>query len=157
MLGTVEEYDPATDTWTARADMPTARALVTVEAVGGRIYAIGGGSSPAAGESSVEEYDPTTDSWTARAPMPSPRSSLCSGVVAWVIYVIGGANGNASSTVEEYAPATDTWSAAIAMPRARWGLSCAVDGSVYAIGGAFEVTVPHPGEPTNEEYDPDSP
>jgi N-acetylneuraminic acid mutarotase len=39
---TVEEYDPATDTWTARADMPTARWGLSASVVNGKIYAIGG-------------------------------------------------------------------------------------------------------------------
>jgi hypothetical protein len=39
---TVEEYDPATDTWTKKADMPTARELLSTTAVDGKIYAIGG-------------------------------------------------------------------------------------------------------------------
>ena len=42
MASTVEEYDPATDTWTKKADMPTARWRLSTRAVNGKIYAIGG-------------------------------------------------------------------------------------------------------------------
>ncbi|MFQ5884659.1 MAG: kelch repeat-containing protein [Thermoplasmata archaeon] len=38
----VEEYDPATDTWTRKADMPTARCLHSTSALNGSIYSIGG-------------------------------------------------------------------------------------------------------------------
>ena len=41
-LSTVEEYDPATDTWTRKADMPTARSGLVTCAVNGKMYAIGG-------------------------------------------------------------------------------------------------------------------
>jgi hypothetical protein len=38
----VEVYDPATDTWTKKPDMPTARGELSACAVGGKIYAMGG-------------------------------------------------------------------------------------------------------------------
>ena len=41
----VEEYDPETDTWTKKADMPTDRAYLSSSAVNGKIYAIGGYTS----------------------------------------------------------------------------------------------------------------
>jgi hypothetical protein len=37
----VDEYDPATDKWTKKADMPTARYWLSTSSVDGRIYAIG--------------------------------------------------------------------------------------------------------------------
>ncbi len=55
-LSTVEEYTPATDTWTKKADMPTPRTCYT-SAVNGKIYAIGGFDGNKA-ISTVEEYDP---------------------------------------------------------------------------------------------------
>ena len=59
-LTTVEEYDPATDTWATKAPMPTPRwNLGVATASNGKIYAIGGfnGSLLA----TVEEYDPATN------------------------------------------------------------------------------------------------
>ena len=41
-FSTVEEYDPATDTWTKKADMPTGRFALSTSVVNGKIYAIGG-------------------------------------------------------------------------------------------------------------------
>ncbi len=41
-VGTVEEYDPATNTWRARASMPTPRNHATAGAVNGKAYVIGG-------------------------------------------------------------------------------------------------------------------
>ena len=41
-LSTVEEYNPAMDTWTKKADMPTAREFLSTSAVKGKIYTIGG-------------------------------------------------------------------------------------------------------------------
>ena len=54
-------YDPATDKWTEKPDMPTARQFLTTSAVGGKVYAIGGAiPAPNVGDialSTVEEYD----------------------------------------------------------------------------------------------------
>ena len=42
VLGAVEEYDPATDTWTRKADMPNPRSGTAAASVKGKIYLIGG-------------------------------------------------------------------------------------------------------------------
>src|SRR5439155_1119289 len=41
-VGTVEEYDPATNTWRARSPMPTARNHAAIGVVNNKIYVIGG-------------------------------------------------------------------------------------------------------------------
>ncbi len=53
-LSTVEVYDPASDRWTTKRNMPTARLALTSAAASGKIYAIGG----IRGLTTVEEYDP---------------------------------------------------------------------------------------------------
>ena len=101
VLSTVEEYDPETDTWTRKADMPTPRNVHAASVVNGKIYVIGG--SPDA--SRVEEYDPKTDTWTRKANLPTPRGTLSCSVVNGYIYAIGGNPSNTSqglSTVEAY-------------------------------------------------------
>jgi hypothetical protein len=60
---TLFQYDPATDTWTAREDMPYEVATAAVSTVDGRIYLIGGSSEwpPSAVISTVWEYTPSPD------------------------------------------------------------------------------------------------
>ena len=41
-LATVEAYDPATNTWTTKASMPTPRFGLAVGVVNGILYAVGG-------------------------------------------------------------------------------------------------------------------
>ena len=75
-VGTVEEYDPETNTWRERSPMPTPRNHAAIGAVNGKIYVIGGRVGAAfiglaSDISVVEEYDPATDKWSAtRARMP---------------------------------------------------------------------------------------
>jgi len=138
---TVEVYDPATDTWTRRADIPTPRSMAATSAVDGKIYVIGGvmGSVGGSGMSTVEEYDPATDTWTRKANMPTGRKGLSTSVVNGRIYAIGGFTGMATtfSTVEEYDPATDTWTKKAEMPTARgFSPTSVVNGIIYSIGGS---------------------
>ena len=57
-MPTVEEYDPATDTWMRMADMPTPRFLLAVQAVDGEVYAVGGATSDYTSLSAMEAFTP---------------------------------------------------------------------------------------------------
>ena len=157
-IATVEMYDPKTDTWTQKADMPTAR-RTSASVVDGKIYAIGGGKShkrrigPGWGWETiklptVEMYDPITDTWTPKADMPAPRSAATC-AVSGKIYLIGGANKkqHRSEIVDVYDPATDTWARAKSMNHARSGAAISVvDGKIYVMGGTGWPQIPnHPG------------
>jgi N-acetylneuraminic acid mutarotase len=149
------------DTWTQKAPMPTARALLSSSVVDGKIYAIGGRQySSSSASSAVEQYDPATDTWTTKAPMPTARQWLSTSAVNGKIYAFGGTPRTyqpALSTVEEYDPATDTWTEKASMPTARFVFSTsAVDGKIYAIGGVLRATTggAEPRSSAVEAYDP---
>jgi N-acetylneuraminic acid mutarotase len=157
VFSTVEEYDPAIDTWTTKSEMPTARVCHHASVVDGRIYIIGGSDASTPDDRShvrtVEEYDPATDTWTQKGDMPASRAAGFTSVVAGKIYLIGGYGG--SQRVEEYDPSTDTWTTKSEMPSARRSLSTnAVDGKIYAFGGYVPGVSSHPGVTTVEVYDP---
>ena len=128
------------DTWTAKADMLTARWGLSTSVVDGIIYAIGGGSNTA--RTAVEAYDPAADKWTPKAKMPTERMELSTGVVNGKIYAIGG-TGNPwpapVAAVEEYDPVADKWTKKTDMPTPRGALAASVvDGIIYVIGGMDE-------------------
>jgi N-acetylneuraminic acid mutarotase len=140
-VGVVEEYDPATDTWRARASMPTPRNHAVAGAVNSKIYVIGGRAGAAfisSGSSNVdvvEEYDPATDTWgSARARMPSARSAMAAGVDEGRIYVTGGEGQDAQRmytfrALEAYDPGSNTWTVLPSMPVSRHGLAGGVVGN----------------------------
>ena len=100
-LKVVEEYNPASNTWTTKAPMPTTRSDLAAAEVGGKIYAIGGYPN----RTVVEEYDPASDTWTTKAPMPTGRHELAAAAVGGKIYAMGGASSGAFlNVVEEYTP-----------------------------------------------------
>ena len=51
----VESYDPNTNTWTSRAPLPRPRHGLGAVTVNGRVYVIGGGTTPGGSRSSANE------------------------------------------------------------------------------------------------------
>jgi len=170
------EYDPANDSWKALAPMPTRRGSPVAVTVGGRIYVIGGASTPPNQDEpavlptrphvalgTVEEYDPATNTWKSRTSMPTPRNHATAGAVNGKIYVIGGRIGAAfigvasnTDVVEEYDPATDRWGAVRArMPSARSATASGVyNGCIYVTGGEGQTTQYMMTFRSLEAYDP---
>lgn len=139
-LGTVEEYDPATNSWRARTPMPTPRNHSGIGVVGGKIYVIGGRTGAAfigvgANSDIVEEYDPVTDAWgPIKARMPTPRSAVAYATYKDRIYIAGGEFQDerlmaAFWVVEAYHPATNSWTTLPRMSVPRHGLAGAAIGN----------------------------
>jgi PKD repeat protein/N-acetylneuraminic acid mutarotase len=136
---TLRIYDPASDTWTTGAPMPTARWYGAAGVLNGLLYVVGGegGGCPGPTFHTVEAYDPVTNTWLTKAPMPTARYYLGVGVVDGILYTVGGADHSGIfHTVEAYDPVANTWTTKAPMPTARYALTVAVaDGILYAIGG----------------------
>jgi len=161
-LGTVEEYDPATNTWATKAPMPSARlGLAVATASNGKVYAVGGfangdGSPPYI----VQEYDPSANAWNTKASLPTPRYYLgLAPAPNGKLYAIGGIDyraGANSTASEEYDPSTNTWTSRSPMPTARAALAMATapNGRLYAIGGYDNKPYPSNYTTLVEELDP---
>jgi hypothetical protein len=153
VLAETELYDPATDTWSLLAPMPTPRrgagaAFVPGPGVaGGRlgsVYVIGGsdGLGPHAGTplDANEAFDVEVGVWVRRAPLLRPQMDIYA--TLWFpgnnsIYVFGGYNGvGVDDAVQVYDPATDTWSVGAPMPSKRSNAIAGIcGGRVHVIGG----------------------
>ena len=141
-LATVEAFDPATNAWTTKASLLTARAgLAAVTGPDGLIYAIGGQNSTAGPLDTVEVYNPATNAWAPGSSLPAARYNLAAAVGPdGLIYAIGGhdVNGGQQSTVYSYDPATAApWAVQTSLPSPLFSLAADTgpDGLVYAIGG----------------------
>ena len=120
-VGTNEEYDPATDTWTYKASMPTPRDYFAIAAYGNKIYCIGGAIGFTVDEwglfhsyitSGVNEmYDTVTDTWETKTPWPNVGTKMQAHVVNGEIYVIHG------SMPYVYDPENDSWATKTRMPK----------------------------------------
>ena len=153
-VATAYRYDPAADTWTELAPMPTPRGALGVAAIGEDIYAVGGiGESGDTG--TVEVYDTATNSWSVQASLPTPRDHLAVAAVDGRLYAIGGRlNGSYSNNVgntDVYDPSTDQWTLVAPLPTPRSGIAAAViNKRIYVVGGEAPEGTFH----TNEAYSP---
>src|SRR5262249_40883934 len=137
-----EEYDPTTNTWTAKAPAPTSRAYASIGAIDGKLYVVGGcidSDCMAKLTGILEEYDPVANSWSSKASMPQPRTQSTSGVIAGKLYVAGGFQACCAplKRFEVYDPMSNSWSSLPDMPVAHSGVtgSASVAGLFYIPAG----------------------
>ena len=144
--GLVEVYDPLTNRWEKRADMPTERGATDAVVVDGKIYVIGGYNwqwGPLVDKfvTSIEEYNPKTDQWHELPDMPMLKFWFASVAIDNEIYTMGGAytpGGNRITRfgdVDVYNPTTNKWREvqALTIPKTTWAV--VVKGTIYALGG----------------------
>src|SRR6266850_2346130 len=95
ILGTNQMYDPATNTWTNRSPMSTARNHAFSGVVNGKIYVIGGrlGAAHVTASSNtdvVEEYDPARDRWIVLPSMPTARHGAAGAFIGNRFHLVSG-------------------------------------------------------------------
>lgn len=138
VLNSVYVYDPLTDTWEKKQNMPVAKAWASAVSYEDDIYIVGGIiESKATTVASVEVYNTKTDSWATRASMPSALHAVGLAVLNDKIYAVGGGNGLTSyKNVREYDPKTNLWTDKANLINAKDGSgTVSFDGVIYSIGG----------------------
>lgn len=147
IVGTNEEYNPSTNTWTTKSLMPTPRSNFAIATVGGKIYCFGGitaiDDKGRQITNAVEVYNPTTDTWTIKSDMPTQRWDVQANVINGKIYLMGGYKPENTSYSEAltdlnevYDPKNDSWSTAKQVPiAASFSGSAVMDGKIHLIDG----------------------
>jgi len=172
------EYDPITNTWTKKSNLPLApnpshrlsdRAFGLSFSIGSKGYVFGGQSltdqadangfdtEQASVTNDLWEYDPSTDTWTAKKALPAAgRDGAMAFVVNGRAYVGAGVNGAGYYLGDfwQYDPTTDTWTQKADLPSGAIGfpMGFSVDNMGYMVGGGISAP---PYENTNAySYDP---
>lgn len=158
-INSTEEYDPATNTWIRKADIPIPPAFNSVlgnlfiggAAANGKIYVVVF-NTQILGTTATYEYDPVSDTWTTKSPVPAGGVGTPYAVAALnnKIYVL------ASSNLTEYDPLSDMWIIKTSLPgnRSLAGLvGVPSKNKLYAVGG-MDASGNVLG--SIEEYDPSS-
>ncbi len=162
-LGTNEEYNPATNSWTTKTPMPIPSSNFATAVYQNKIYCVGGGVTDvfnstrgtwttviSSGFNQV--YDPLTDTWENKTAMPYPQVKSHANVVNGKIFFVGGyPNGTLN---QMYDPVTDNWSVMAAMPEKFQGASCVYDNKIYIIGTLYTGKLPDFSEPMTQIYNP---
>ena len=146
----VEAYDPDTNTWSRKADLPVARRAMKTEVVDGIIYSLAGELQIQNPETKawirtfytdVFAYDPATDTWTRRADSTDTAAWFGSCVLNGEIYIVGGWwQQRTNAFFEVYNPISDTWRS-LSPPGSQlinsYGGQAAatLDGKIYILGG----------------------
>ncbi len=149
VVGAVDEYDPAADTWRPRSPMPTPRNHYLAAEVGGKIYALNGRTGSVFVTMSdvtdlVEVYDPASDQWSYKSRAPTRRGDVAGGACNGRIYVTGGEYQDmqrkmAFWAAEAFNPAANTWEMLPHMQIARHGFAAAFLGDqLHVVGGSFQ-------------------
>jgi N-acetylneuraminic acid mutarotase len=139
-------YDPTTNTWSQRADLPEAVTHAGVAADGATVWLVGGlvgdyNGGTNAPTASVWKYDATADAWSAGPALPAPGAAGGTALVGRALHYFGGfaADGQSDTGVHWVLNVDDpaaTWKRAAPMPVARNHFGTAVlGGRIYAIGG----------------------
>ena len=155
ILSSIEEYDPKSDTWAKKKDLPVPRSFHSACVIDNRIYIIGGSSSfPFSASLTLIMYDPAEDTWTKIAEIPEGIYSGCfAGVVDGKIYVVGG--DGRGKRVDEFNPATNIWTRKTDMLTLTTDqATCALNGKIYVFGGENGPPPKYPGMTKVNIYDP---
>lgn len=147
----VQEYNPATNSWTNKASVPEDFHHLQAVAHNGLIWVIcawKGGYQAEQNLSHVYSYNPANDTWTQRMSIPSNRRRGSAGVVVHnnKFYIVGGNSGghgpqgDVKNWVDVYDPNANggagSWSTLANMPIGRDHFQAVCkNGRIYAIGG----------------------
>jgi N-acetylneuraminic acid mutarotase len=128
-------YNPATNTWTRKSDMPTVTWGGMTAVINNQLYVLTCVEEEDCWEFSTPllyRYNPTTDRWTQLSFAPAGIGFPMGGVIGGKLYATGGVNGS----LVVYDPATNAWTSKAPLPGGRFrGAGVALGGKLYIIGG----------------------
>lgn len=140
-VGHTERYEPATDSWTVLAPLPTPVADAAACNDGnGRILVFGGYDASGVVTANVAAYHVATGTWSDLLvpDLPAPRAGACAVLGAdGRVYVLGGTDGAIQPSTFILDPGTNTWSVGPDMGTARQHFGAVLDaaGEIWALGG----------------------
>ncbi len=129
-------YDPASNIWSRKTDMPVAGYAGSSAVINGKLYVALSGIGSKSG-TALYRYDPGTDTWSQRATAPRTHRFGVAAAINGKLYVAGGwISKSAVGDLDVYNPATDSWVSKAAMPTLRSGAAGRViNGKFYVAGG----------------------
>lgn len=131
-------YDPGTNSWMRKADMPLAGCHGIQGVIGGQLYVYmpstddGTGCDGSSNGAVVFRYNPATNRWVNRAAPPSAHVLGAGGVINGKFYLAGGG----TKALHVYDPGSNTWMTRAPMSASRSSMAGAVlDGKLFLVGG----------------------
>ncbi|MGA2031608.1 MAG: kelch repeat-containing protein [Thermoguttaceae bacterium] len=138
----LDVYDPVSDSWTRKKDMPTRLTHLNPAIDGDAIWFAGGfkGKHPGPVTAEVWKYDIASDTWTAGPPLPERRAGGGLAVVQRKLHYFGGYKADRDTGAGDHWSLSleggKDWQREADLPDPRGHVSAAVlDGKIYALGG----------------------
>jgi N-acetylneuraminic acid mutarotase len=135
-------YDPATNTWTRKHDMPTGTWGGVSGVISGKLYVLSCEIEEDCGVDyrpwTLFRYDPAADQWSTLASPPATVRAPMGGAIGGKLYITGTVPppDGAAGTLNVYNPATNQWTPKTGLARARWaGAYATLGAKLYVIGG----------------------
>jgi len=157
-LSTVQTYNPATDSWSSTAPLPSARGRGNGAAtINGTIYLAGGQNSAGTLTPTLFAYNISTNAWTTKANMPVPGGCGGSAAIAGKLYVysgctLQGGTPQPARVLHRYDPGSNSWITLRPPPAIHsLGAVAAVGGKLYLAGGN---SAPEVASARLDVYDP---
>lgn len=130
------EYNPATDSWSQKADFPgQARTTVSSFVLNGRAYVLGGVTADNFYSNEVWEYNPATDAWVSKATLPNTGASFpfAFSIGSKGYYMGGEVNSLETTDLYEFNPTSNIWTPRASFPGAarQAGVSFVLNGMAY--------------------------
>lgn len=138
-LSVIEQYDPATDTWTSIGAMPIARLWPACASIGNYIYITGGTTDST--KSRLDRYNPSDNTWSSMPNMPAGHTAYYAAVGAAIgtMFIVFGGSDDANNEIKDvniFETTTNQWRNGSSMPVARsGGVAVTIDPIVYILGG----------------------
>lgn len=142
------EYDPASNTWTKKADFPgAARYMARAFVIGDTAYVVGGScGAKSCYYQDMYMYVQSNNTWTKRADYPGGK------IVDLTTFTLDGYGyaglfidnyGNMSNSFYKYNPKTDSWSSIAKLPgSSRWlARSFSLNGDIYVGCGRSKASL----------------
>jgi N-acetylneuraminic acid mutarotase len=149
-------YDPATNQWTQKADVPRASCGGDQGEIGGRLYVYTGCWARENMGAVFFRYNPSTNIWVKRPAPPVDHASGAGAAIGGRFYVnggfapsCGGTCGGNTHTVDVYDAASNTWMMTRPGRGSHHTTAATLNGRLYIIGGESETF-----DWTVEAYDP---
>jgi N-acetylneuraminic acid mutarotase len=152
-------YDPGTNSWGRKADMPQPGCNGVQGVIAGKLYVYMPSIQACDGFSSSTvvrfyRYNPATDTWVSRALPPAHLSFPAGGVIDGKFYIVASTSSSLRpSPLYVYEPVSNTWQEKASMSQSRASMVGAVlNGRLYMVGGN-DVGSEQP-QPRLEVYNP---
>lgn len=122
------EYDPATNSWTQKADYPQARFATETFVIGNKGYMGGGNEQNFGDRGEFYEFDPIANTWTPKANLPVANGGGLGFAINGTGYVF------LTGSLYSYNVATNVWSpVACSIPHQDYSSAFVLNNKVYVL------------------------